>query len=219
VLSANEAIHVAAPGAAKTDDRQVQRIAADDKRFVRAIPSRTAVPLFSTGVGLDHGAVDPHWEITKISTDYKFKPQPAVVADPLPIYVRGAKATAQWISKSQALQVMPDACRCTYRTRFDLGGFSASTARIEGRLAVDDYVAEIRLNGKVVPLPAGARGQFLYAKWLDFKIEEGFVAGENTLEIVIENSSNAQKGYVNTMALCAECKGTALPVLTSKTVK
>jgi hypothetical protein len=108
---------------------------------------------------------------------------------------------------------MPDACRCTYRTRFDLNGFDPSTARIEGRILADDYVVEIRLNGKTVPAPAGARGPNRYAKWLEFKIEEGFADGDNTLEIVIENSSHAQKGYVNTMALCVECKGTARPLL------
>jgi hypothetical protein len=219
ILSANEAIHVAAPSPANGEERQVRRIASDEKRFFRAIPSPTGVPLFGTGVGLKRGAADPHWEITKISTDDKFKPQSAVVTDPLPIYLRGGKDTAQWISNSQALRVMPDACRCTYCTRFDLKGYDASTARIEGRFLADDYVVEMRVNGKSVPLPLGAHGQFLYAKWLAFKIEEGFVAGENTLEIVIENSSNAQKGYVNTMALCVECKCTAQPMLTSKTDK
>jgi hypothetical protein len=219
VLSANQAIHVAAPNAANAEDRQVRQVAPDDKQFIRAMPAPKDLPLYGTGEGLNRGAIDSHWEITNISTDKDFKSQPAVVADPLPIYLRGQRDKAQWISKSQALQLMPDACRCTYRTRIDLTGFDSSTAHIEGRLAADDYVAEILLNGKTVPLPAGTRGPFLYAKWLAFKIDGGFVAGENTLEIVIENSSNAQKGYVNTMALCVECKGTALPILTSKTDK
>jgi ferric-dicitrate binding protein FerR (iron transport regulator) len=223
VLKANEAIrvpapHSATPNSAGKADESVQRIASDDKQFTRNLtPSR--FQMFGTGVDLDRGASDPHWELSEISTDESFKPQAALVADPLPIYLRDVRGTAQWISKEQTLKVMPDACRCTFRTKFDLKGFYPSTARIEGRIMVDDYLVEIRLNGKVVALPDGGRGPLLYAKKLAFKVDEGFVAGENTLEIVIENSVNAAKGYVNTMALCAECKGTAVPIPTSKSNK
>jgi hypothetical protein len=212
ILSANQAIRVA--GADKT----IERIAGEKRRFIRAMPTSAPFGLCGTGLGLARGAVDPHWELTSISTEPGFKPQAAVVANPLPIYLRPGKGAAQWpasqwIGRSQALKRMPDACRCTFRTHFDLAGFDAPTAHIEGRLLVDDYVAQILLNGKVVPLPVGARGPYLFAKWLEFKIDEGFVAGDNILEIVAENSSNAQQGYVNTVALCVECKGTALPML------
>jgi hypothetical protein len=218
VLTANQAIRVAAP------DKPAERIESEPGvlgggQFVRAMPAPVPITICGTGFALDRGAADPHWELVDISSDANFKPQPAVVADPLPIYLRPGSDGAQWISKSQSLRVMPDACRCTYRTHFDLTGFDASTARIEGRILVDDYVAEIRLNGTKLPAPAGARGPYRYAKWLDFRMEEGFIEGDNTLEVVVENSSNAQQGYVNTMALCIDCKGTARPLLALKSEK
>jgi hypothetical protein len=206
VVTASQAVRIAAPG------KPMERLKAEENRFVRAMPAPAPFALSSTGLGLERGAADPHWDLTGISSDAGFKPQPAVVADPLPIYLRAGRGAAQWISSSRILKRMPDACRSTYRTRFDLAGFDVATVRIDGRLLVDDYVAAMRLNGTAVEVPAGARGPYRYSNWLEFKIEAGFVAGENTLEIVVENSSNAQSGYVNTMALCVECKGTARPL-------
>ena len=78
LLTAHQAISVAAPGG------PMVQMAADEKRFVRAILD--PFTLFGTGVGLDRGAADPHWEITAISTEANFKPRPAVVAVPDPSY-------------------------------------------------------------------------------------------------------------------------------------
>ena len=128
ILSAREAVRIAKEGAA------MERVKSQEGRFVRAIPAPGPFALHGTGQGLDRGAADPHWELTSISTNPAFQPQPAVVADPLPIYLRagpgntGYPGGAQWISQSKRLDPMPDACRCTYRTRFDLAGFDAATA-------------------------------------------------------------------------------------------
>ncbi len=79
VLSAHEAIRVAAPDALGRPAKTIERIAADEKLFVRIV--REPFTLFSTGAGLDRGSQDPHWTITTISTDPAFTPQPAFVVD------------------------------------------------------------------------------------------------------------------------------------------
>jgi hypothetical protein len=205
LLAANEAMRVESPG------MPIERIASDEKRFVRAILDPFSV--FGTGVGLDRGAPDPHWEITRISTDANFKPQPAVVVVPDRIYARDNRDTGQWIASSQPAHDQPPGCRWTLRTQFDLTGFDPSSARIEGQLSADNYVVDIRVNGKAVPIPPGNRDDKLLEGWLPLRIDDGFVSGMNTLEIVIENGSGTEPGRpqptATPMALCVEMKGSA----------
>jgi hypothetical protein len=216
ILTANQAIRIAAPG------KPMERIAADERRFYRAA-ERFA--LFSTGVGLDRGAADPHWQLTEVSTLPHFKAQPAVVAIPDGSYVPDNRAKAQWISNSKAKDAMPAGCRWTLRTHFDLTGFDPSSARIEGQVSVDNFLVEVRVNGMAVPIPTGNRDDFLLQKWLPLKIEEGFVSGENTLDIVIENGPTFAQGSGNliehdpgnVMGLCVDWTGTARPELNPKT--
>jgi hypothetical protein len=215
LLSAHEAIRIASP------DKPMEQIAADEKQFVRAILEPFAV--FGTGMGLDRGARDPNWEITQISTDAKFKPQSAVVAAPDQNYAPDNRAKAQWISNSKSRDDMPVGCRWTLRSHFDLAGFDPSSARIEGQISADDFVVQIRMNGKAVRIPEGNRDAMLYRKWLPLRIDEGFVSGDNVLEIVIENGdgvSPEQRSPISSpMALCVELNGLAHKSVNLKTEK
>jgi hypothetical protein len=167
------------------------------------------IPVYGTGVELDRGAADPHWEITAISTDANFKPQQAVVeVPPAASYLPDSRAKAQWISDAKAPSSMPNSCRWTLRTRFDLAGFDPTTAHIEGLITVDDYLVEVRLNGKPVPLPDIPKGHWCLRR-TPLKIEDGFTAGANTLEIVIENGIMRDNKY-NPMGVLFECRGTAV---------
>ena len=67
-----------------------------------------------------------------------------------------------------------------FRTTFDLTGFDPATARLEGECAGDDYVHHIRLNGKQLRRYAPKT-----SICLPLRIERGFVAGKNTLELVV----------------------------------
>jgi hypothetical protein len=200
-LTASQAIRVGGP------EKPFERIAADEKGFVRAMPPLEPFVLFSTGVGLDRGAADSHWEIVALSTEPAFKPRPAVVADPEPDYCADARDKAQWVSLSKSLPDLPGRCKMTFRTKFDLTGYDPATARIEGYCATDDWPVEMRLNGHAsVPLPPEKRTLTLPV--VPLVIEKGFVAGENVLEIVVENAV-VPKMPLNHMALFVHWKGTA----------
>ena len=89
----------------------------------------------------------------------------------------------------------------TYTTRFDLTGYDAATARIDGRLAVDDSVRAILLNGQDIGFTANSYGSFK-----SFAITSGFVAGLNTLSFVVGNDYGGPTG------LRAELVSTLAPV-------
>ena len=86
----------------------------------------------------------------------------------------------------------------TFRTEFDLTGFDPATAAIDGRLMSDDWIVESRLNGKKLPLSTHDWG-----RWRPVRIGEGFVAGKNALEMVVENLP----GGGSPMGLCVQWKG------------
>jgi hypothetical protein len=203
ILSADQAIRVSAPG------KPIEQIKAEVKRFVRKMPALEPFALFSSGIGLDRGAADPHWSIIAVSTDPKFVRRPATVCDRSSGYRADSPKTAQWISLTEVLQGMPEGCRVTFRTEFDLAGFDPATARIDGRSFGDDWVVEVRLNDRPVAISAVDKNTTLSN--VPLHIENGFVPGRNTLDVVIENGSDARArpGH-NVMALYVQCSGAAI---------
>jgi hypothetical protein len=203
ILSANESARIEKPQG--NAPPVITRSTADPKRFVRTMPAEP-FPLFSTGVGLDVGQPDPHWAIVAISTKPNFKPQLCIVANPGSYLVRGLRESGQWLSNAAVSTAQADGCRWTFRTEFDLNGFDPHSASIAGQFAVDDFLIEVRLNGQ--PMKVSTRGNT--SKMSPLKIDHGFVAGKNTLEIVIENA-RAQPGRAatNGMGLCVQLKGAA----------
>jgi hypothetical protein len=202
ILSAHEAIRIAAPG------KPIERIAADEKQFVRTMP-RESFPLYGTGEGVDLGANDPNWELISISTDPNFQPRPAVVfATQRELSVPDAREKGRWISVSKERANVPSGCRWTLRTKFDLANFDPTSAKIEGRAFADNYVIEMRLNGVKVPLPKVAKKEEWFLRGVPFAIDQGFVSGTNTVEIVVENGPVT--GAINPMGLCLGWKGTAV---------
>lgn len=115
--------------------------------------------------------------------------------------MRDARDEGQWISLDADLPTQPPGCLWTLRTTFDLNGFDPDTARIEGRFAVDNWLTKVRLNGRSLPVShRGGSGEMH-----EIKLERGFVGGENTLEITVQNDFSPP-GKVNPMGVCVQWK-------------
>ena len=89
----------------------------------------------------------------------------------------------------------------TFRTTFDLTGFDPATATIDGRFTADDWIVQVRLNGKTLPL-----GNHRVYEWQALHIGEGFIMGKNTVEIVVMNDPAVGPSF---MGLCVQWKGAA----------
>jgi hypothetical protein len=101
--------------------------------------------------------------------------------------------------------------RYTFATTFDLRRFDPATARLHLRLGVDNFVREVRLNGRPTPVALALPGSEAKVRLHGFDIDEGFGAGTNTLEVVVENSEGSgTKDRPNAMALRVELSGTAI---------
>lgn len=79
----------------------------------------------------------------------------------------------------------------TYTTTFDLTGINLSTALLKGRLATDDQLTGLRINGTAVTLPASTTG---YSYWTDFAVATGFISGVNSLSFDVLNSGGGPTG-------------------------
>ena len=136
--------------------------------------------LFSTGVDasgnpLANGTVDSHYTVNGGNA--------YVIGNPASVGWVGNTGTSTWISP--ALDTFAIGGPYTYHTTFDLTGFDPGTAVITGQMAADDQ-AVIYLNGTMVftgALDATAPWTYLQS----FSITSGFIAGMNSLDIVVPN--------------------------------
>gem|GEM_PF-446857 len=165
--------------------------------------------LFNTGVNDDRtlatgGSVDAHWRM--IQSDDTNYPGPAalVLHDAYPVqagtYMLNGPSS-KWISASTNGNSQPG--NYTYRTTFLLDTHKPDTARITGKWAMDNNGVDILLNG----VSLGISNNTGFNVWGTFVISNGFVAGLNTLDMVISNAPPA--GW---MASRAEFYGVAEPL-------
>lgn len=178
--------------------------------FVRDIRQiRGGLPVHGTGQGLKMGDSDPHWLISSVSRDAAWKPRPAAVCGPGPQGLAN-DARSGWVSTTGDRPSLPGG-RYTFVTTFDLARFDPATARLHLRLGVDNYVREVRLNGRPTGITLVLPGPEAKQRLHDFDINEGFLPGSNQLEVVVENSEGAgTKERPNAMALRVELSGTAV---------
>ncbi len=82
-------------------------------RFARRMPQRVPIKLFNTGVGLDEGQPDPHWQLVARSDDPHFKPRAAFVAAvsnaPAGMWLANEPSHSQWIAISSGSVWRPTA--------------------------------------------------------------------------------------------------------------
>ena len=178
--------------------------------FVRQLPRRTGIKVFSTGQALREGDSDPHWELVAATTYPHFKRQPAVVTAVEPrFYLANDPARSQWISMLNNLPHLRNDVTYTFRTTFELVGVPPSAAVLQGRLVADNCVTAIRLNGTAIKVPEQA-ADAPFDKFYSFTINRGFVDGINVLEIDVYNGSAREqslKKEFGPMSLRVELNG------------
>ncbi|MBN1395253.1 MAG: hypothetical protein JW959_09535 [Pirellulales bacterium] len=179
-------------------------------KFVRRMPKWTPIEVFSTGVGLEEGEPDPHWQIVVRGDEPDFQPRQAVVTSVIWRFRQNDPAEAQWISLGGDLPNLTEHATYTFRTTFELKNVSEEelkTAALRGGFMADNHVTSIRLNGKAVSVPEhGYLAPFNH--YYRFAVAEGFVEGVNTLEIDVLNEAPGERtSPVSPMALRVKLDG------------
>ena len=178
------------------------------KRFVRQMPRRERIRVFSTGVNLKNGEQDPHWQIMTRSDEPNFKPRPAVASGiGNSMWLANQFDRSQWISLIAAPSILPDDATFTFRTTFDLTGLRPSTATLHGQFTVDNHVEAIRLNGHKIAVPHHGYRDFGF--FHAFTFNRDFVDGVNVLEFDVSNGDPDIPIGVSAMMLIVELEGTA----------
>jgi Immunoglobulin domain len=125
-------------------------------RLISDLTTLYSTGLNTNGLRLTDRATDPHY--TLIDPSPITGPAVAVVTSgtfPTPPWTAGGTASA-WISPSARLRELGTTAgtEYIYRTTFDLNGIDLNTVRIQGKVAADDTVTAIRLNGTALTTPA-----------------------------------------------------------------
>ncbi len=177
------------------------------------MPRRVAIKLFNTGVGLQEGDADPHWQLVARSDDPHFKPRPAVVTWVRPEFLPNFPRRSQWISAVADMSDLPNGVTYTFRTTFELAaGALPGTAVLRCWSIADNRISAIRLNGKAVPPPEYRNDDF-FDRYKVFWISGGFAEGANVLEIDVYNGSPLdppENKNAGPMALLFELEGSVL---------
>jgi hypothetical protein len=154
-----------------------------------AAPGAFAVPipgLVSTGLGTS-GTLESNWTLlagTAWITDQ--------TSFPFPPWLPNTSSSA-WISpqRSYAGLLSDPAGALTFTLLFNLTGYIPSTATFTYRLAADNSISVVRLNGNSIG-GGGVAGFTSFS--LPFVVGPGsgaFAAGVNTLEVVLVNAPGA----------------------------
>jgi hypothetical protein len=150
-------------------------------RLISDLTTLRSTGINTNGQRLTDRATDPHY--TLIDPSPIKGPAVAVVTSgtfPIPPWTAGGTASA-WISPSARLREPGSAVGIdyVYRTTFSLQGIDLNTVRIRGRVAADDTVTEIRLNGRSLDTPRGIG----FVGYTDFDLTPGSSrAGDRFIE-------------------------------------
>lgn len=202
-------------------------------RLAAAIPIPTLYSSGVDGFGnlLPDGAIDSHYTLV-VSPDATFPgPSTQVVnsAGWQYNYWTTNGPNSKWVAPRASADAGNAGGQYIYRTTFDLTGLNANTAVINGILGSDDEIYAITLNNNIfitqiaLQFPhvgdlvasmmqpgviVNASSPFLntgFSATTPFTIDEGFIAGINSLEFLVNNGGGTPTG------LRVELTGTAEP--------
>lgn len=176
----------------RTEEQQKGLVLGPDE--FKLPPSTAPAPpaVYATGVDangstLPDGTVDPHWSISaRPAGSTSTSAYVTNNAPPVGSAWVANSSTSRWISPqaNAAAGDLPGAY--TYKTTFDLSGFDPASARLVVKVAVDDNLTNVKLNGQSLGLNAAG-----YTAFSTLNITSGFVHSVNTLEFVISNAGTA----------------------------
>ena len=148
--------------------------------------------LFATGVSdarqpLPPGTRDPHYTVVASAQAITPPPPaPALVIEGHPAWLAN-DSTSRWLGPVNPGTANVAAGPYRYRTLFDLSPFVPETARLQLRVAADNRVQSVLLNGRSV----GISFEGFQALSPAFAITNGFLPGTNTLEFAWANDSSS----------------------------
>lgn len=181
---------------------------------VLVMPSVEAAPipgLFTTGVSnnsslLPLGSQDPHYTVIESNTA-------SFAVTYIPPNYMPNNQTSQWIWQNANGQ--PTNVTRTFRTTFDLTGFDATTALINGTWATDNIGVDILINGistgQSIPFYHPTTQLTAFQYFTPFTISNGFLPGLNTLDFVVKDQGVIGGFRVGEISGTATVTSTSVP--------
>ncbi len=172
-----------------------------------ACPVAEAMPivgLYSTGINAA-GGVDQSWSLTGgtayVTQEGQF---------PVPTDWPANDLASRWISPQSSyvgggggLLSDPLNASFTYTLSFDLTGFNPESAWFSYKLAADDTISAVMLNGiPIAGVTLPSNGPFEFGPV--YTVDAGFLAGVNSISVTVQNSN---VGYGNPSGFRAEIIG------------
>jgi hypothetical protein len=162
--------------------------------IVGGLAQATTIWTPSTGLGVVPGAQDPNWELLYSTDGTNFTTQGnayVVVDNGWPGSWIANDSQSQWLATRASYPMdsnIDPAGYYMFRTTFSLGTLP-SNPELRGFWSGDNQGVRIDLNSASITLPGGNA----YGSMHPFAFNSGFVAGQNTLALVIHND------------VCADC--------------
>ncbi len=103
---------------------------------------------------------------------------------PIPPWV-GDNGVSAWIGPNSDAALNGAGGQYDYQTTFDLTGFDASTAALNGLWAADNSGDDILINGVSTAQPGGGG----FGGFTSFSVASGFINGLNTIDFLVTNIS------------------------------
>jgi hypothetical protein len=179
------------------------------RAFLRDLSqARLPLPFRNTGADVQEAQEDPNWQYVAGPTGPLPQPRPAIVF-PAVANRYGTRARAKWISAEKGPHDFP-AGAFTFRTHVDLAGFNLATADIAAHVLVDNFIKDVRVNGKRtgVSLPSD-RNNTVAERTIRIPAS-AFKPGTNEIEFVVINEP-MDKNQPSPMALLLEWSATVAP--------
>ena len=144
---------------------------------------------YNTGVDdtqtvLGNYAAETHYAIVSTPDDSTPGVRVATSANnfPIPPWL-GDDSLSAWIGPNTDSTLDGATGQYDYQTTFDLTGFNANTAALNGQWAADNSGDDILINGVSTAQPGGGS----YGGLTGFSVTSGFVSGLNTIDFLVTN--------------------------------